>query len=81
MRNGAAVMSRLGEISASTLIVTGEVDMPDVHSHAGALEALIPGARRIVMSDGGHFIYLERPDAFVDVLQTFVRQHLAHSRH
>lgn len=73
MRNGPSVMGRLKDISAPTLIVTGEVDMPDVHAHAGALEALIPGAKRLVMPQGGHFIYLERPDAFVDVVEGFVR--------
>lgn len=72
MRNGPSVMPRLGEIHVPTLIVTGEVDMPDVHAHAGALEALIPGAKRMVMPGGGHFIYLERPDAFVDVVEAFV---------
>lgn len=72
MRNGPSVMNRLAEIHVPTLIVTGEVDMPDVHTHAGALEALIPGAKRIVMPGGGHFIYLERPDAFVDVVATFM---------
>ena len=74
MRSGEGVMGRLKDLSTPTLIITGEVDMPDVHAHAGALEALIPGARRIVMPDGGHFIYLERPDAFVAVLRHFLVQ-------
>jgi pimeloyl-ACP methyl ester carboxylesterase len=73
MRTGPRVMDRLGELTAPTLIVTGEVDMPDVHAHAGALEALIPGARRIVISDSGHFVYLERPEAFVDALEAFLQ--------
>jgi pimeloyl-ACP methyl ester carboxylesterase len=72
MRSGQGIMERLGELTVPTLIVTGEVDMPDVHAHAGALEVLIPGARRIVMPDSGHFVYLERPDAFIDVLTEFV---------
>jgi len=71
VKDGPEVMGRLAEIKAPTLIITGEVDMPDVHAHAGALEALIPGGRRIVMS-GGHFIYLDRPDAFADVVSAFV---------
>ncbi|QTC91317.1 alpha/beta fold hydrolase [Brevundimonas goettingensis] len=72
MRSGEGVLGRLKDLSAPTLIVTGEIDMPDVHAHAGALEALIPGARRLVMPGGGHFIYLERPDAFVSVLEDFL---------
>lgn len=74
VKDGPEVMGRLGEIKASTLIVTGEVDMPDVHAHAGALEALIPGAKRIVMTGGGHFIYLERPEAFADTISAFVEK-------
>ena len=73
MRNGPDVMGRLGELSMPSLIVTGEVDMPDVHAHAGALEALIPGARRIVIADSGHFVYLERPEAFADALGAFLQ--------
>lgn len=73
MRSGQGVMGRLGELTTPTLIVTGEVDMPDVHAHAGALEALIPGAQRVVMSDSGHFVYLERPGAFADVLKEFLQ--------
>lgn len=68
IKDGPEVMGRLGEIKVPTLIVTGEVDIPDVHAHAGALEALIPGAKRIVMTGGGHFIYLERPDAFAEMV-------------
>ncbi len=74
IQDGPEVMGRLGEIKAPTLIITGEVDMPDVHAHAGALEALIPGAKRIVMTGGGHFIYLERPDAFADTVAAFVEK-------
>lgn len=72
IKDGPEIMSRLGEIKAPTLIVTGEIDIPDVHAHAGALEALIPGAKRIIMTGGGHFIYLERPEAFADVVSGFV---------
>ncbi len=72
IQDGPEVMGRLSEIKAPTLIITGEVDIPDVHAHAGALEALIPGAKRIVMTGGGHFIYLERPDAFAETVIAFI---------
>lgn len=72
IQDGPEIMSRLGEIKVPTLIITGEVDIPDVNAHAGALEALIPGAKRIVMTGGGHFIYLERPDTFAETVSAFV---------
>ncbi|SFK73836.1 alpha/beta fold hydrolase [Caulobacter sp. UNC279MFTsu5.1] len=72
IKDGPEVMGRLGEIKVPTLIVTGEVDIPDVHAHAGALEALIPGARRVIVPNSGHFLYLEQPKAFTELITTFV---------
>jgi 3-oxoadipate enol-lactonase len=72
IKDGPEVMGRLGEIKVPTLIVTGEVDIPDVQAHAGALEALIPGARRVILPSSGHFLYLERPQAFADLVSAFV---------
>ncbi|MHB8078825.1 MAG: alpha/beta fold hydrolase [Candidatus Krumholzibacteriia bacterium] len=54
----------LGEIKVPTLILVGEHDIPDVHAHAGAIEAGIPGSRRVVISGAGHLIPLEQPAAF-----------------
>jgi pimeloyl-ACP methyl ester carboxylesterase len=41
LRNKPA-LPRLQEIRVPTLILTGEADIPDVHAHAGAIEAGIP---------------------------------------
>jgi len=46
---------RLHEIRVPTLILTGDADIPDVHAHAGAIEAGIPNARRVVVA--GHRAY------------------------
>ena len=40
-------LPRLKEIRVPTLILTGDADIPDVHAHAGAIEAGIPGSRRV----------------------------------
>lgn len=50
-----------------------EADIPDVHSHAGAIQAGIPGAKRMVIPDAGHLVYLERPKAFNEEVQRFLR--------
>jgi 3-oxoadipate enol-lactonase len=42
-----AALPRLGEIAVPTMLIVGEHDIPDVHAHAGALEAGIRGARRV----------------------------------
>jgi tetratricopeptide (TPR) repeat protein len=59
-----AALKILGEIRVPTLVVVGEYDIPDVHAHAGALEAGIPGARRVILSGAGHLVPLEQPAAF-----------------
>jgi 3-oxoadipate enol-lactonase len=67
-----AALPRLGEIAVPTLIIVGEHDIPDVHAHAGALEAGIRGARRIVLAGSGHLPQLETPDAFNELLRAFL---------
>jgi len=62
----------LGEIAVPTLIVVGEHDIPDVHAHAGALEAGILGGRRVVLAGSGHLPQLEVPDAFNELVLEFL---------
>jgi 3-oxoadipate enol-lactonase len=57
-------IGRLGEIKAPTLIITGSADIPDVRAHAGAIEAGIPSARRVMIEGVGHLLYLEKPADF-----------------
>jgi pimeloyl-ACP methyl ester carboxylesterase len=66
-------LPRLHEITAPTLIVTGDADIPDVHAHAGAIEAGIRRSRRIVLSNAGHLLYLELPDEFTKVVIGFIQ--------
>jgi 3-oxoadipate enol-lactonase len=63
---------RLNEIEAPTLIITGAADIPDVQAHAGAIEAGIPSARRIVMEGVGHLLYLEKPADFARLAISFL---------
>jgi 3-oxoadipate enol-lactonase len=65
-------LGRLHEIHVPTLILVGERDIPDVHAHAGAIEAGIPNVRRIVVEGTGHLMYLEKPSVFTDLVFEFV---------
>jgi len=49
------VLHRLKEIRVPTLMLVGEADIPDVHAHAGAIEAGIPGSKRVIVTDAGSF--------------------------
>ena len=64
---------RLGTIKLPTLILVGEADVADNQAQAGALEYAIPHARRVVVSDAGHLIYLEQPEPFAKLVADFVR--------
>jgi len=67
-------LPRLGEIRVPTLIVVGEHDIPDVHTHSGAIDAGIAGARRVVVSGSGHLVPLEQPEAFSTLVRTFLQE-------
>jgi pimeloyl-ACP methyl ester carboxylesterase len=66
-------LPRLGGIRVPTLIVVGASDIPDVHVHAGAIAAGIPGAERTVVEGAGHLVHLERPEEFNARVLSFLR--------
>jgi len=70
---GKPALPRLGDIRVPTLILTGDADIPDVHAHAGAIESGIPNARRVVVEDVGHLMYLEKPAEFSRLVIEFIR--------
>jgi 3-oxoadipate enol-lactonase len=71
-RDVPSSLPRLHEIHVPTLILVGDADIPDVHAHAGAIETGIPNSRRIVVSDPGHLMYIEKPEEFTQMVFGFV---------
>jgi 3-oxoadipate enol-lactonase len=67
-------LPRLREIPIPTLVLVEDADIPDVHAHAGAIEAGIPRARRVVVKDVGHIMYLEKPAEFSRLVIGFIEQ-------
>ena len=45
-----------------------------LHAHAGAIEAGLPDARRVVISDVGHLMYLEKPAEFARIVIDFLEK-------
>jgi 3-oxoadipate enol-lactonase len=74
-------LARLHEIRVPSLIVTGDADIPDVHAHAGAIEAGISGSRRIVLRNAGHLLYLELPEEFTNIVIGFIRANASTKLH
>jgi len=71
-RPTAPAIGRLHEIRVPTLILVGDADIPDVHAQAGAIEAGIPGSKRVVISDAGHLMYMEKPAEFGQRVISFI---------
>jgi len=67
-------LPRLNEIHAPTLILVGDADIPDVHAHAGAIEAGIANSRRVVVQGVGHIMYLEKPAELSRMVIAFLEQ-------
>jgi pimeloyl-ACP methyl ester carboxylesterase len=62
----------LNEIQVPTLIVVGEFDIPDVFVHAGAIEAGISSAQKVIVQNAAHLVPLEQPAAFNEQVLNFI---------
>lgn len=71
---GRPETERLTEITARTLVMVGEHDLPDFQRMADMMLLLIPGARKVVIADSGHLPPFEQPDAFTDRLLHFLKE-------
>jgi 3-oxoadipate enol-lactonase len=72
IRHETPTYRRLDEIKAPTLILVGEFDIPDVHSHAGAINAGILNSKRIIVPKSGHLIPIEQPDLLNETVLSFL---------
>lgn len=62
----------LSAITAPTLLVVGELDMPDIVARHEDLSEELENAFAIVLEDTAHFPSLERPDLFNPILLEFL---------
>lgn len=65
---------RLGEITAPTLVVSGDEDIPPVLDGAELLMKSIPNARKAVIHDAAHLMNLEHPEEFNRVVLDFLME-------
>ena len=54
----------LGAIKAPTLVITGEEDFICGPVCAGEIASGIEGARKVIVGDSGHMIFIEQPEEF-----------------
>jgi pimeloyl-ACP methyl ester carboxylesterase len=65
-------ITKLSDLKTAALIVVGEHDIPDVHAHAGAIDAGISMAQRGIVMDAGHLVPMEQPEAFNELVLDFL---------
>lgn len=63
---------RMAEVTAPTLIVVGDRDIPDVQATADSLQREIRGARRITIPDAAHHPQMEQPELFNEAVLGFL---------
>jgi pimeloyl-ACP methyl ester carboxylesterase len=63
---------RLPNITAPTLVITGEDDFICGPMCAAEISAGISGAREVIVGDSGHMIFIEQPQAFHDEVASFL---------
>ncbi len=67
------LLDQVGAIACRTLVVTGEFDPAAPPADAADLAATIgPNARLAVVPAAGHGVYRDQPDAFNELVRTFL---------
>jgi pimeloyl-ACP methyl ester carboxylesterase len=64
--------SRLPNITAPTLVITGDDDFICGPLCAAEITAAISGAREVVVGDSGHMVFVEQPQVFHDEVADFL---------
>jgi len=65
---------RLKEIKSPTLVIVGELDVPDFHAIAEKLQKDISHARTVTIPGAGHCSNLEDPGRFNEAVLAFTRE-------
>jgi len=69
---GKVAVRSLSEIKVPALILVGEYDIPDVHAHAGVINAGIANSKREIIPKSGHLIPIEQPALFNEAVLNFL---------
>jgi 3-oxoadipate enol-lactonase len=64
------------DVRVPTLVLVGDLDLPDLVAIAEAYEREIPGARRVVMHGAAHLPSLEQPEEFDRLVLDFLQEAL-----
>ncbi|GER90110.1 hydrolase [Dictyobacter vulcani] len=68
-------LHRLDEIHVPTLLLVGDLDLPDRLTLVDQLTAAIAGAQQVIIPQVAHMLSLEKPTEFNQLVLDFLRQH------
>lgn len=68
-----ADLDRLDELSIPTLLITGALDLTDIHLIAEAIHAMTPSTTRIDVENAGHLVHLENQAKFLAAIEQFLQ--------
>lgn len=68
------IIRRLGEITAPTLVVSGELDDPAFLAEADAVTSAVRSAERVVIPNAGHMVNMEAPSRFNEAVIGFIER-------
>jgi len=63
---------RLRELKIQTLVITGEEDFICGPVCADEIASAIPQAKKVIVGDAGHMVFMEQPQAFHDAVAEFL---------
>jgi len=64
--------TRLGDITAPSLVIVGDKDLPNILEASDELQARIPNARKVVIRDAAHLPNMEHPEEFNRIVRDFL---------
>jgi len=67
-------ITRLAEVRVPTLIIVGNLDLPDKLALTEQLATSIPGARREIIAGAAHMVTMEQPQEFNRIVLDFLRE-------
>jgi pimeloyl-ACP methyl ester carboxylesterase len=67
-------ITRLRDITAPTLVIVGDQDLPHAFANADVITSKVPGARKAIIKDAAHLASLERPEEFNRVVLDFLTE-------
>ena len=65
-------INRLAEIQAPTLVISGALDLSDIHAITDMLKEQVPGVQAVEMQDVAHMVNMERPEEFNRIVVDFL---------